>query len=108
MCNSTYIMIPACGHIAQVQASARDMDCQNILDILLGSLLDHPEECGAENEMRYKLIIDSSEDGSLVRLLFSTGVLERGKTRVYMCSDFPGDAQLQKVSERELGVPTSA
>jgi hypothetical protein len=74
------------------------MDCQNILDILLGSLLDHPEECGAENEMRYKLIIDSSEDGSLVRLLFSTGVLERGKTRVYMCSDFPGDAQLQKVN----------
>lgn len=81
----------------QVQATARDLDCQNILDILLGSLLDHPEECGAENEMRYKLIIDSSEDGSLMRLLFSTGVLERGKTRVYMCSDFPGDAQLQKV-----------
>ena len=87
----------------QVQASARDLDCQNILDILLGSLLDHPEECGAENEMRYKLIIDSSEDGSLVRLLFSTGVLERGKTRVYMCSDFPGDAQLHKVTSGRGG-----
>lgn len=60
-------------------------------------MVDHPEECGSENEMRYKLIIDSSEDGSLARLFFSTGVLERDKTRIYMCSDFPGDAQLQKV-----------
>ena len=61
------------------------------------SLLDHPEDSGAENEMRYKLIIDSSEDGLLVRLLFSTGVLLRDKTRIYMCSDFPGDSQLQNV-----------
>ena len=61
-------------------------------------MLDHPEDAGAENEMRYKLIIDSSDDGSLVRLLFSTGVLQRSNTRVYVCSDFPGDAELQKVS----------
>ena len=80
-----------------MQASPKEMDSQSILDILLQSLLDHPEECGAENEMRYKLIIDSSEDGSLMRLLFSTGTLERKNTRIYMCSDFPGDAQLQKV-----------
>ena len=58
---------------------------------------DHPEETGAENEMRYKLIIDSSEDNSVIRLLFSTGVLKREKTRMYMCSDFHGDSQLQKV-----------
>ena len=71
---------------------------RNILDILVSSMLDHPEDAGAENEMRYKLIIDSSDDGSLVRLLFSTGVLLRSNTRVYVCSDFPGDAELQKVS----------
>ena len=58
---------------------------------------DHPQETGAENEMRYKLIIDSSEDNSVIRLLFSTGVLKREKTRMYMCSDFHGDSQLQKV-----------
>ena len=75
----------------------KEVEGQNILDILVSSLLDHPEECGSENEMRYKLVIDSSEDGSLIRLLSTTGVLEREKTRVYMCSDFPGDAQLQKV-----------
>ena len=58
---------------------------------------DHTQEAGMENEMRYKLIIDSSEDNSVVRLLFSTGVLKREKTRMYMCSDFHGDSQLQKV-----------
>lgn len=71
---------------------------RNILDILCSSLIDHPAATGAENEMRYKLIIDSSEDGSLVRLLFSTGVLDRKNTKVYMCSDFPGDSELQKVN----------
>ena len=68
------------------------------MDILCSSIIDHPVDTGAENEMRYKLIIDSSNDGSLVRLLFSTGVLQRNKTRVYVCSDFPGDAELQKVT----------
>ena len=70
---------------------------RNILGILDSSMKDHPEETGAENEMRYKLIIDSSEDNSVIRLLFSTGVLKREKTRMYMCSDFHGDSQLQKV-----------
>ena len=47
--------------------------------------------------MRYKLIIDASEDGSLMRLPFAFGVLQRKNTRVYVLSDFPGDAHLQKV-----------
>lgn len=64
--------------------------------------MDHPTDTGAENEMRYKLIIDSSNDGSLVRLLFSTGVLQRANTRVFVCSDFPGDAELQKVGPHHL------
>lgn len=44
-------------------------------------------------ESRYKLIIDPSEDQSLVRLLFSYNILPEGKTRVYICSDFPSDQQ---------------
>ena len=47
--------------------------------------------------MRYKLIIDASEDSSVIRLLFTFGVLQRKGTKVYMLSDFPGDANLQKV-----------
>jgi len=81
----------------QMHADPREVENNNILDILLNSILDHPEDSGAENEMRYKLIIDCSEDGLLVRLLFSSGVLLRDKTKIYMCSDFPGDAELQKV-----------
>ena len=83
--------------VLQMHADPREVESTNILDILLNSILDHPEDSGAENEMRYKLIIDCSEDGLLVRLLFSSGVLLRDKTKIYMCSDFPGDMELQKV-----------
>ena len=51
----------------------------------------------ADAKVRYKLIIDPSEDDSLVRLLFSFGVLQREDTRMFVCSDFSGDSQLQKV-----------
>ena len=50
-----------------------------------------------QNEVRYKLIIDPSEDESVTRLLFMFGILKRENTRTYMCSDFRGDGQLQKV-----------
>jgi len=50
------------------------------------------------NEVRYKLIIDPSEDESVTQLLFMFGILKRENTRMYMCSNFPGDGQLQKVS----------
>ena len=80
------------------------MKPRNILDVLYSSLSDHPVDSGAENEVRYKLIIDPSEDGSLVRLLFSSGVLQRENTRVYVCSDFPGDAQVQKVQDGRIYV----
>ena len=72
---------------------------RKILDILRDSLADRPNEANrTENEVRYKLIIDASEDNSLVRLLFTFGVLDRQKTRVFMCSDFPGGTHLQNVS----------
>ena len=50
-----------------------------------------------QNEVRYKLIIDQSEDESATRLLFMFGILKCENTRVYMCSNFPGDSQLRKV-----------
>ena len=80
------------------------MRCRGILDVLKDSLEDLPQKQGqdmAEAEVRYKLIIDPSEDDSLVRLLFFFGVLQREKTRIFMCSDIPGDSQLQKVIVHE-------
>jgi hemicentin len=74
---------------------------RGILTVLKDSLNDRPhnEQYLSENEVRYKLIIDSSEDGSVVRLLFSLGVLDRFKTKIYMCSDFPGDSAIHKVTQ---------
>jgi hypothetical protein len=76
-----------------------DLMKRHILDVLQESMKDRPSSLVdlAENEVRYKLIIDPSEDDSLVRLLFSFGILERNNTRVFVCSDFPGDGQLQKI-----------
>ena len=75
--------------------------CRSILEVLKDSLEDCPQQQGkdmAEAEVRYKLIVDPSEDDSLVRLLFSFGVLQRKETRIFMCSDFPGNTQLQMVT----------
>ena len=66
--------------------------------MLKKSLADQPKDLSAENEVRYKLIIDSSEDESLVRLLFSFGILKRHKTRIYICSKLLGDAENKNVS----------
>ena len=88
----------------QVKSSPDEVTHHNIFDILGSSLADHPKDMNAENEVRYKLVIDPSEDGSLVRLLFSCGVLQRSKTRVYMCSEFSGDAELHKVCSVVLHV----
>ena len=78
----------------------QDIVCKrSVLDVLKESLHDHPVDRKhfSENEVRYKLIIDPSEDGSIIPLLFSLGVLDRNSTRVYICSDFPGEVQTQKV-----------
>ena len=73
---------------------------RGILEILHDSLQDRPQAHPdiSENEVRYKLIIDPSDDDSLVRVLFALGVLNRNKTRMYVCSDFPGDGHIQKIN----------
>lgn len=79
---------------------------RTIIEVLHDSLADKPynNKDSAENslddtqnEVRYKLIIDPSEDESVTRLLFMFGVLKFENTRTFICSDFPGDSQLQKV-----------
>ena len=60
-----------------------------------------------QNEVRYKLIIDPSEDESITRLLFVFGILKRENTRTYICSNFLGDGQLQKVKHNITQCVTS-
>ena len=84
------------------QVNLSNLQQHSILDVLQKSLKDHSEREEGENEVRYKLIIDPSEDSSMVRLLFRFGVLQRDNTRIYVCSNFPGDTQLQKVRRKSL------
>ena len=95
---SLFEVAPTSPQIGQQYTSVQR---RSILTVLKDSLGDRPSQDGrdmSENEVRYKLIIDPSEDDSLIRLLFSLGVLDRQNTRMYVCSDFPGDSQIQKVS----------
>ena len=87
-------------HVIGVRLEDLEQHRRGILDVLQDSMKDRPQAMQdlTENEVRYKLIIDPSEDDSLVRLLFSVGVLERENTRMFVCSDFPGDGQLQKIN----------
>lgn len=82
---------------------------RNVLDIIQDSVEDLPmkekyssvmkncndSESGMTNhEVRYKLIIDSSEDDSAVRLLLAYGILDRVNTRMFVCSEFPEESKM--------------
>ena len=47
-----------------------------------------------EHGVRYKLIIDGSEDDSAVRYLFACGVLSKGKTHMFACSEFVDESHI--------------
>ena len=82
----------------KVDSTLDSVHRKSILDVLKESLGDRPSQYSIENEVRYKIIIDLSEDISLVRLLFSFGVLTRGpKTRMLCCSSFLGNTAAEKV-----------
>ena len=80
-----------------------DMTHKNILKITNLSLKDLPSSYSqatmetetrldqlayTERGVRYKLIIDGSEDDSAVRYLFACGALDKQKTRMFACSEF--------------------
>ena len=63
---------------------------------LRDSLIDKARDLKYENEVRYKLLIDYSEDESLIYQLFKFGIVGRDITRIYCLSKLPGD-KLHKV-----------
>ncbi len=89
-----------CKKFVEANVELAEVKRRGILDILRASLKDRPQgkQDFGENEVRYKLIIDPSEDDSLVRLLFTFGILKRDSTRIFVCSNFPADGQLQKIN----------
>ena len=85
----------------QIGETEESVQYRSILHVLKDSLEDcstsdfNEVHTSIQTEVRYKLIIDPSEDDSLVRLLFKYGVLNRDQTRLYICSDFPGDSHMR-------------
>ena len=77
-----------------MDVSTSEVKTRDPVEVLKDNLGDAPT---IQDEVRYKIIIHSSEDDSLVRLLFQFKIVDRQNTRIYMCSDFPGDSDLQKV-----------
>ena len=81
---------------------------KNVLEIVDLSLKDLPSSRSqtaetesrpdqlayTEHGVRYKLIIDGSEDDSAVRYLFACGVLNKEKTRMFSCSEFIDESHI--------------
>ena len=86
----------------QLKSAPTKLRQRSVIEILQKSLQDKPNRSlhgdqETYDEVRYKLVIDPSEDDSLSRLLLMYKILDPKKTRTFMCSDFPEDSQLQKV-----------
>lgn len=69
-----------------------------MIQLLQSSFRTTDRDLSSENQVRYKLLIDSSEDQSLVRLLFRFDIFRRDTTKILSCSRFPFDNNSQKVS----------
>lgn len=76
--------------------SILDMVSESIHDIPLNDKNNWKQSQGnyTENNIRYKLIIDNSEDDSAVRYLLTSGVLDQCCTSMVACSDFPEESRM--------------
>lgn len=80
------------------EPSRKLLTYRSVLSILKDSISDmelsrkDSVHSSIQSEVRFKLVIDPSADESLVRLLFTFGVLQRQKTKMYICSEFPPDS----------------
>ena len=93
--------VKECGVLSKLKDSLHEQPQQNSSEHELQQCRDIKLEIRDQrslNEVRYKLIIDPSEDDSVVRFLFSFGILNPDTTDMYVCSDFPGDSHIQKIN----------
>lgn len=81
----------------QIGSKPSQLQQRSLVDILRSSFIRERQDLLSENKVRYKLLIDSSEDQSLIRQLFAFGILKRDETKILSCSKLPGDNDAQKV-----------
>lgn len=80
-----------------METTPQALERRNTIAVLKESLQDRPQIMRSDSEVRYKLVIDPSDDDSLIRILFTFDILSDKKAKLYVSSDFPGDGNLQKV-----------
>lgn len=68
------------------------------LEVFKSSIEDSPMDLKTDCHVRYKLLIDKCEDDSLLQMLLAFGILDHVKTKVLVCTKFPGDLDSVKVS----------
>ena len=69
---------------------------RSITEILRDSLSETPVNICGRGEVRYKLIIDPSEDNTLIRYMFKFGILKVENAHIHVCSDL-GESHIDKV-----------
>eukprot|EP00947_MAST-08B_sp_MAST-8B-sp1_P003662 g3662.t1 len=85
----------------------------NVVEVLQNSIKDtqHAHQKATERDLerderqpglnqtaiRYKMIVDGSEDESIVRLLFSAGILQENRTHLLSLSDFEDDKEAERL-----------
>jgi hypothetical protein len=78
-----------------------DVTRRSVVSVLKSSLEVESAKIDLTNEaqkVRYKLVIDSSEDESVTRLLYAFNIVDPATTRTYMCSSFPEDGAVQEIN----------
>ena len=76
----------------------KSISSKGVIDVLRDSMQDQPEQEFETNPVRYKLIIDPSEDNSLHHIIFPVKFSDNKKVRMFFCSDFPNDGELEAVN----------
>ena len=97
--NASHILFAFVSQQGVSTRARKSIAYRSMLSILKSSIKDlemstsDDVHSSIQSEVRFKLIIDPSADESLVRLLFTFGVLKRQSTKMYICSEFPPDSQ---------------
>ena len=72
---------------------------KGVVEVLLDSMHDQPKQEFETNPVRYKLIIDPSQDNSLHHIIFPVKFSDnKNNVRMFFCSDFPSDGELESVN----------
>jgi hypothetical protein len=85
--------------LVPVECSSLESCFRNPMKVLKDAVNDslQPNQLNQSNRPRFKLVIDCTEDDSILRLLSSGGVLEVTQRSLYKLSNLPDDVDLERL-----------